>query len=165
MKVDKLTLPRTNGVMEDYNDVIPTAFDAPSDQHLLDQLNRSESPFENFKPKRANQILQEVTSYIENFKETKSLSDIKTPASPKIVHGVVNNASRIKSFSAAKIHGIDVPMGDVIYSRKPHKLEALNLPMSNSANEFLLPSHSPDDLIENLPKVEKKFNKNILNPL
>ena len=164
--LEKLHLPRTNGTADEYSEITPSSFEPPSDAHLLEQLNRSESPTENFKPKRANQLLLEATNYIENFKDTKSLNDLRVPVSPKLMHApIVTQISRNKSISAAKIHGIDAPIGDVIYARKPHKLEALNLPISNSANEFSIPTHSPDDLIENLPKVQKKFNKNTLNPL
>ena len=166
LTLDKLYLPRTNGAIDEYNEITPTSFEPPSDSHLLDQLNRSESPTENFKPKRANQLLMEATNYIENFKDTKSLNDLRLPVSPKLMHvPIATQISRNKSISAAKIHGIDAPIGDVIYSRKPHKLEALNLPVHNSANEFSIPSHSPDDLIENLPKIQKKFNKSTLHPL
>ncbi|KAI6652205.1 Osmotic avoidance abnormal protein 3-like [Oopsacas minuta] len=164
--LEKLILPKTNGVADEYSEIIPTAFDSPTDTHLLDQLNRSESPTENFKPKRANQLVMEATSYIENFKDYKSLNDLRMPGSPKLIAGSAGlHASRNKSISAAKIHGIDVPIGEVVYSRKPYKLEALHLPISNSANDFSTLSHSPDDLIENLPIIQKKFNKSTLNPL
>lgn len=108
----------------------------------------------------------EATNYIENFKDSKSMNDLRIPGSPKLTAATIGlQASRQKSISAAKIHGVDVPIGEVFYSRKPHKLEALNLPASNATSEFSIPSHSPDHFIENLPKIQKKFNKSTLHPL
>ena len=164
--LEKLTLPRANGVADEYNEIVPTAYDTPTDVHLLEQLNRSESPTENFKPKRANQLVMEATNYIENFRDSRSMNDLRIPGSPKLTAAPIGlQASRHKSISAAKIHGVDVPIGEVFYSRKPHKLEALNLPVSNATSDFSVLSHSPDDLIENLPKIQKKFNRSTLHPL
>lgn len=118
-------------------------------------MNRAESPTENFKPKRANKILQEATNYIENFNEMCAQNEMKAAISPKLFHNphthpLVNS----NSISAAKIHGISLPKIDS--NRKPHKLESLHHQAPTSLSDDLIISNSSDDLIDNLPPMEKK---------